>query len=154
MDQLPAMMDYDIRHGRTYMYFKGKPLYPFGFGLSYTTFRLSNLRVDKGRVAEDGTVDVSIDVTNRGVRAGDAVPQLYLHHRDSKVQRPEQQLVGFRRIHLEPGETKTVHITVKPSQFAYWNQARKTMVVEHETVELMAGRSSADIVLRRNLLIS
>jgi beta-glucosidase len=154
MRQLPPMMDYDIRHGRTYMYFKGRPLYPFGFGLSYTTFRLTNLRIDKSSVAEDGAVDVSIDVTNSGKRAGDAVPQLYVHHRDSKVKRPEQQLVGFRRVHLEPDETKTVHITVKPSQFAYWDQARKAMVVEHETVELMAGPSSADIVLRQDLFIS
>ena len=80
MDQLPPMLDYDIRHGRTYMYFKGKPLYPFGHGLSYTTFRFANLRTDKTSLAPDGQVVVSLDVTNTGKVAGDAVPQLYVRH--------------------------------------------------------------------------
>ena len=80
LDQLPPMMDYNIRDGRTYMYFKGEPLYPFGFGLSYTTFRYSNLKTSTPSAAADGTVTVSVDVTNTGARTGDAVVQLYVKH--------------------------------------------------------------------------
>jgi beta-glucosidase len=78
------MMDYNIRDGRTYMYFKGEPLYAFGFGLSYTTFKFSNLRTSSGQVAKDGTVNISVDVTNTGSRTGDEVVQLYVKHPGSK----------------------------------------------------------------------
>ena len=99
LDQLPPMMDYDIRHGRTYMYFKGEPLYPFGYGLSYTTFQYSHLR--------DSSGTVSVDVTNTGKRAGDEVVQLY-------VERAEvEALRGFERVTLQPGETRTVEIPLK-----------------------------------------
>jgi beta-glucosidase len=80
LDQVPAMMDYDIRHGRTYMYFKGDPLYPFGYGLSYTTFRYSKLRVSARQLAAKGNVTVSVDVTNTGTRQGDEVVELYVKH--------------------------------------------------------------------------
>ena len=153
MDQLPPMMDYDIRHGRTYMYFKGKPLYPFGYGLSYTNFRLANLRIDRPVLAKDGSATVSVDVTNIGARAGDAVPQLYLRHLSSSVARPALQLQGFSRVHLAPGQTRTVRIPLKASQLAYWNETRKSFLVEREPVELMIGASSADIKLRRTLQV-
>ena len=84
VDQLPPMMDYNIRDGRTYMYFKGDPLYPFGFGLSYTTFKYSNLKTSSPQLAKDGTVTVSVDVTNTGAVAGDAVAQLYVKHLKSR----------------------------------------------------------------------
>jgi beta-glucosidase len=151
MDQLPPMMDYDIRHGRTYMYFKGKPLYPFGYGLSYTSFRYANLRTDKPLLARNGAATVSVDVTNTGKTAGDAVPQLYVHHLGSKVARPLQQLAGFQRVHLAPGETKTVTIPLKATELAYWNG--KALAVEAEPVELRIGDSSANIMLRRRLTI-
>ena len=109
------MLDYDIRHGRTYMYAKGTPLYPFGHGLSYTTFDFARLRTDKPALARDGQLEVSVDVTNTGKVAGDAVPQLYVQHLGSKVARPAQQLAGFSRVHLAPGETKTVRIPLKAS---------------------------------------
>ncbi|WP_116092507.1 glycoside hydrolase family 3 C-terminal domain-containing protein [Sphingomonas crusticola] len=151
--QLPAMMDYDIRHGRTYMYAKGKPLYPFGYGLSYTRFRYANLRTDKPAVARNGRTIVSVDVTNVGDRSGDAVPQLYVRHRGSKVERPALKLEGFSRVTVAPGETKTVRIPLKAAQLAYWNGAQKAFVVEPEPVELMIGASSADIELRSTLQI-
>ena len=100
VDQLPPMMDYNIRHGRTYMYFKGEPLYPFGFGLSYTTFRYANLKLSAPRLASGGTLEVSVDLTNTGTRAGDEVVQLYVKHPHSKVDRPHQQLAGFARVTL------------------------------------------------------
>lgn len=148
MDELPPMMDYDIRHGRTYMYAKGTPLYPFGHGLSYTTFEFSKLRTDKPALARDGQLEVSVDVTNTGKVAGDAVPQLYVQHLGSRVARPALQLAGFSRIHLAPGETKTARIPLEASQLAYWDTGRKAFVVEPESIRLLIGASSADIRLR------
>jgi beta-glucosidase len=145
LDQLPPMMDYDIRHGRTYMYFKGDPLYPFGYGLSYTTFRYSNLRPSSTRMTKDGTVTVSVDVANTGNRAGDEVVQLYVKHLRSKVARPREELKGFRRITLEPGGTKTVEIPLKASDLAYWDKKLSAFKVEAEPVEVMIGSSSTDI---------
>jgi beta-glucosidase len=153
LDQLPPMMDYNIRDGRTYMYFKGKPLYPFGYGLSYTTFRYSNLRTSAPRLGRDGTVTVSVDVTNTGAHAGDAVPQLYVAHLGSKVARPSEALEGFQRVTLWPGETRTVAIPLKAAQLAYWNAARHAFEVEAEPVKLMIGDSSADIKLTRTVMV-
>ena len=151
IDQLPPMMDYDIRHGRTYMYMKGKPLYPFGYGLSYTSFRYSNLRTDRPVLAKNGVAMVSVDVTNSGKMAGDAVPQLYVAHPQSKVARPARQLAGFQRVHLAPGQTRTVKIPLKAAELAYWNG--KALTVEAGPVELQIGDSSADIDLKRRLIV-
>ncbi|HTQ55915.1 MAG TPA: glycoside hydrolase family 3 C-terminal domain-containing protein [Bryobacteraceae bacterium] len=147
LDQLPPMMDYNIRHGRTYMYFKGDPLYPFGFGLSYTTFKLSNLRTNARRVAKDGTVNVSVDVTNTGSRPGDEVVQLYVRHMGSKVERPREQLAGFERVAVEPNQTKTVAIALPAARLAYWDEKLKAFHVEAEPVKLMIGDSAADLAL-------
>ena len=151
MDQLPPMMDYDIRHGRTYMYLKSKPLYPFGYGLSYTSFRYANLRTDKPVLGRNGVTMVSVDVTNSGKMPGDAVPQLYVRHLGSKVARPMQQLAGFQRIRLAPGETRTVKIPLKATELAYWNG--RALTVEAEPIELRIGDNSADIRLKRTLTV-
>jgi len=143
--QLPPMMDYNIRHGRTYMYFKEKPLYPFGFGLSYTTFQYSNLKTSTDKLDKNGEVTVSIDVKNTGSRAGDEVVQLYVKHLKSKVERPQEELKGFKRVTLNPGETQTVNIKLPASSLAYWDVVKKGFVVEKEPVQLMIGSSSADI---------
>jgi beta-glucosidase len=153
MEQLPPMLDYDIRHGRTYMYAKGAPLYPFGHGLSYTTFQFARLRTDKPSLVADGRLVVSVDVTNTGKVAGDAVPQLYVQHMGSKVDRPALQLVGFSRTRLEPGQTKTVQIPVNASQLSYWDAAKKALVVEKEPIRLLVGASSADIKLRTDTAV-
>ena len=102
LDQLPPMMDYDIRHGRTYTYFKGEPLYPFGYGLSYTSFQYSHLKSHSGTV--------SVDVTNTGKRRGDEVVQLYVQRAGVK------QLRGFQRVSLKPGETRTVEMPFNAEQ--------------------------------------
>jgi beta-glucosidase len=146
-DQLPAMLDYNIRHGRTYMYFKGEPLYPFGYGLSYTTFRYSNLKTSSARLPNDGTLQVSVDVTNTGSYAGDEVVQLYVKHPRSKVERPIEELKGFQRVTLEPNQTKTVEIPLKASTLAYWDEKPAAFKVEAEPVDLMIGGSSSDIKL-------
>ena len=141
---LPPMMDYDIRHGRTYQYFNGKPLYPFGFGLSYTTFSYSGLNLSKPKLTD--SITVSVDVKNTGKRDGDEVVQLYVSYPDSKVARPIKQLKGFRRVFIPSGETRTVKIPLKAEDLAYWNVARHAFTVESGKVKLMVGSSSETIL--------
>ena len=154
LDQLPPIMDYDIRHGRTYMYFRQKPLWPFGYGLSYTTFSYSNLRTSAEQLQRDGEIMVSLDVRNTGSRAGDEVVQMYVTHLHSKVERPIEELKGFKRIALEPGETKTVTLPLKASALAYWNSAKGAFEVEPDQVKVTVGTSSADIKLQQAVSIS
>ena len=145
VDQLPPRMDYNIRDGYTYMYFKGEPLYPFGFGLSYTTFKFSNIRTSSSRLAKDGTVTVSVDVANTGSRRGDEVVQLYVKHLHSAVARPHEELEGFQRVTVDAGQTKTVEIPLPASRLAYWDVKSKAFRVEAEPVKLMVGDSSANL---------
>jgi beta-glucosidase len=154
LEQLPPMMDYDIRHGRTYAYFQGEPLYPFGYGLSYTQFAYSHLRTSAGILAGDGTLTVSVDITNTGKRAGEEVVQLYIRHLASHVARPKRELQGFQRIAIAPGETQTVTMTLAASQLAYWDTPRHRFVVEAGTLQLLVGRSSADIALEKTIAVT
>jgi beta-glucosidase len=154
LEQLPPMMDYDIRHGRTYAYFQGEPLYPFGYGLSYTQFAYSHLRTSAGILAGDGTLTVSVDITNTGKRAGEEVVQLYIRHLASHVARPKRELQGFQRIAIAPGETQTVTMPLEASQLAYWDTQRHRFVVEAGTVQLLVGRSSADIALEKTIAVT
>lgn len=151
--QLPPMMDYDIRKGRTYMYFKGDPLYPFGFGLSYTTFKFTNLHTSASRVAKDGSITVSVDVTNTGTMAGDAVPQLYVAQPQSKVARAPRQLVGFQRVSVNPGQTRTVQIPMKAETLAYWNDKAGALTVEAEPIRLMIGSDARTMLLTTTALV-
>jgi beta-glucosidase len=151
LDDLPPMMDYNIRRGRTFMYFKGQPLYPFGFGLSYTTFEYSNLRTSADSVNAAGQITVSVDVKNTGTRAGDEVVQLYVKHLDSPVQRPLKELRGFQRITLQPNETRTVQFALKATDLTYWNAAQHAFVVEPGHVNIMLGGSSADVRLQKTI---
>ncbi len=153
IDQLPPMMDYDIRHGRTYMYLKGEPLYPFGFGLSYTTFKVSNLKPSATSASPDATLNISVDVTNTGSRGGDEVVQLYVHHLRSAVPRPIEELEGFQRVALDPGETRTVILPLKISNLAYWNDKLSRFVVEKEPLELRIGDSSRNILLSTRIQV-
>jgi beta-glucosidase len=149
LDQLPPMMDYNIRHGRTYMYFKGEPLYPFGYGLSYTTFRYVRLRLSSMRLKPDGSITVSADVQNTGAREGDEVVQLYVQHLGSKVERPLKELRGFERVRLKPGETRTVRLRLKGDSLGWWNQKTGRFEVEAEPIRIMVGGSSAGVALQK-----
>ena len=151
IDDLPPMMDYNIRNNRTYMYFKGQPLYPFGYGLSYTTFAYSNLRTSAPRLASDGQIVVSVNVRNTGKREGQEVVQLYVEHMGSKVERPIKELKGFERVALKVGETKTVRMTLKAEDLGYWDSQKKQWVVEAGNVKLMVGASSADVRLQQTV---
>jgi beta-glucosidase len=119
-------------------------LYSFGHGLSYTTFDYSNLRIDPARVAMGGDVSVSVDVRNNGPRAGDEVVQLYTRDLVSSVTTYEKNLRGFERIHLRPGETRTVRFTLKPDDLALWDR-RMHRVVEPGMFRVMIGSGSEDI---------
>lgn len=152
IDQLPPMMDYDIRHGRTYQYFEGKPLYPFGFGLSYTRFRYSRLRSGSSLPA-DGSLDVGLDLSNVGHRDGEEVVQLYVQFPSSKVQRPRRSLKAFQRVALRAGETKTLHLTLAARDLAYWDDAQHRFVVEPGPVNIMVGGSSATLALRKTIQV-
>jgi beta-glucosidase len=156
LDQLPPMMDYDIRHGRTYMYFRGEPQYLFGYGLSYASFAYANLRASVDTLRTGATADVSVDLTNTSRRRGDEVVELYVRYPASKVERPAKQLRGFRRVSLEPGETRTVTLPLAAADLAYWDSGRHAFVVEPGPVELLAGRSSADhdLTLRRTIVVA
>jgi beta-glucosidase len=152
-DQLPPMMDYNIRDGRTYMYFKGRPLYPFGFGLSYTTFKYSGLKASSLTLAKDGALTVSVNVKNTGKRAGDEVVQLYLKHQKSALEYPTQELRGFKRVALQPGESRTVEIPLTAGTLGYWDTNKNSSVVEPGKLELRVGASSADIRLKKTVTI-
>lgn len=153
MDQLPPLMDYNIRHGRTYMYLKSEPLYPFGYGLSYTTFRYSKLRTSARRLPKDGEVVVSVDVRNTGSRAGDEVVQMYVQHLNSRVERPLKELRGFARVTIPPGATKTVQMRLAARTLAYWDQASQRYVVETGRIRVMVGGSSADVRLDKTIAV-
>ena len=142
---LPPLMDYNIRNGRTYMYFKGKPLYPFGFGLSYTTFSYSNIKTDRKEYSPGDQVTVSVRVKNTGKRDGDEVVQLYVSYPDSKVERPIKQLKGFKREMIKAGEEKTIDITIPNDELIYWDVNKKQFVVEQGTINIMIGGSSDDV---------
>jgi beta-glucosidase len=143
--QLPPMMDYNIRDGRTYMYFKGKPLYPFGYGLSYTKFAYSNLKTSSPMLNQDGSITVSVDVKNIGARDGDEVLQLYVKHLDSRVPRPLEELKGFQRVSLLAGEQKTVTIPLSAKSLAYWDLDKHDFEIEPDRIRIMLGASSTDI---------
>jgi beta-glucosidase len=153
VDQLPPMMDYNIRDGRTYMYFKQKPLYAFGYGLSYTTFAIDHLRLNKSKLSEGGSVEATVDVTNTGTRDGDEVVQLYIAHQNSKVLRPNEELKAFRRIHIEAGKTEQVTLTFHAKDLAYWNEHKHDWELEKDNVEVRVGMASDDIVQRARLEI-
>ena len=149
---LPPFDDYHME-GRTYRFFTGTPLYPFGYGLSYTTFAYQNLRTSADTLAAGDTLTVGVDVTNTGKRAGDEVVQLYVRHLGSSVARPREDLRGYKRITLRPRETRTVEFSLPASSLTYWNPDKHRWVIEQEPVELAVGASSADIRLRRTITL-
>lgn len=145
--QIPGIMDYNIRDGETYMYFKGTPLYPFGFGLSYTTFKYSHLRVPRS-ISTGKTDRVTLDVKNTGQRAGDEVVQMYASYQSAPKDEPVKRLLGFRRVSLQPGETKTVEIPLTAGDLSFWNESRKAFALQPGRVDVLVGSSSADVRLK------
>jgi len=150
--QLPPFVNdqptvvYGFLHGYRYLDAEGEdPRFPFGFGLSYTTFSFANLALDQAVVPKDGRVHVSVEVTNTGAVAGDEVVQVYVSYPGSAVARPVRELKGFERVSLAPGETKTVGLDIAVADLAYWDSSSGAFVVEPIAYLVSAGGSSRDL---------
>ncbi len=154
LEQVPDLMDYNIRNGRTYMYFQGEPLYPFGFGLSYTNFEYSNLNLSSCEIKEDETITVTFDICNVGDRDGEEVAQLYIEHINSLVDRPGKALKGFRRVMVKAGEKVTVQFKLSARDTAYWNTDKKSWTVENGNIRIKVGGSSAEEDLKLGGIIT
>ncbi|MGA9069298.1 MAG: fibronectin type III-like domain-contianing protein, partial [Terracidiphilus sp.] len=118
------------------------PLYPFGYGLSYTTFAFSNLQLDRKSIQAAERLQVSVDVENTGKVAGDEVVQLYIHQRAGSASRPVRQLKGFERVALAAGEKKAVHFSLGKDELKFWSPEAKDWVVEPEAFDVWAGGDS------------
>jgi len=139
---LPDFYNHKPSANRSYAFSTRQPLYPFGYGLSYTTFKFENLRVEPNKIVSGGTAKVSVDVINTGMREGDEVPQLYIHQKIASVTRPVMELKGFQRITLKPGEKKTVDLPLTPETLSMLDE-NMHKVVEAGVFEVMVGSSSA-----------
>jgi len=142
--QLPMFYNQKPSAHRGYLFDSKDPLFPFGFGLSYTTFEIGAPRLPASTVKADQPVSVLVDVRNTGKVAGDEVVQLYLHQLVSSVTRPVKELKGFRRVTLAPGESTTVRFTLDRSAFAFWDEHMR-YIVQPGAFEIMAGPNSADL---------
>jgi len=149
VEELPPLGDYDITKGRTYMFNKKKVLYPFGHGLSYSTFNYNNLSVDKNMIDSDAKneVVVSVDVQNTSDIKGDEVVQLYVRDVESSVIQPIKKLKKFKRVTLDKGDITTVTFKLGNEVFSYWDKKKKDWIIEDGEFEIQVGSSSADIKL-------
>jgi beta-glucosidase len=136
--------DPDTAPGFKSRYWDGlsSPLYPFGYGLSYSKFAFSNLALSQAEIKVGGALTVSVDVENTGTRPGDEVAQLYIHQRAGRASRPEREMKGFERIALAPGEKKTVHFTLGRNELSYWSPADKRWVEDPERFDVWVGEDS------------
>jgi beta-glucosidase len=160
--QIPAITNYAIRpvgpNGRTYMYYNGPLSYPFGYGLSYTTFGFSNLQISNHNPTADDTIDVSVDVTNTGSRDGNEIVELYAStpNADASLERPIKRLEGFQKVFVPAGATKTVTLPVKIAELAFWNDTDKRFEVDQGVYGIQISTSSAagDIQVQDTINVS
>ena len=150
--QIPIYYGHKASGGRSqwkgaYVEMSNKPLFPFGFGLSYTTFALENLQLDRATVAAGDSFEVAIDVTNTGKRAGDEVVQVYIRYRGASVTRPVKELKAFRRVSLAPGEKCTLRFMLQVDHCSYLDEQMR-WVIEPGSIEVMVGTSSEELPLR------
>ncbi len=152
--ELPDILDYDIiTNDATYLYYRGTPLYPFGHGLSYTTFDYSTLDISQPSAGAGDTVTVTAWVTNTGRRTGTEVVQLYTHQQLSRVKQPLRQLRGFDKITLEPGESRLVTFSLAVDDLRFWDITTGRFAVETARHKIMVGRSASDIRLTGTLAV-
>jgi len=152
LDNVPPPNDYAVNDGFTYQYFKGLPLYPFGFGLSYTRFAYSHLHITPA-VYANGQADISFELRNTGERAGAEVAQLYTHLEKSRAYQPIRSLRAFQRVELQPGEAQTIHLRMPMKQLAWYDTARRAFLVEPGIYDVQIGSSSDDIRLRGKITV-
>jgi beta-glucosidase len=162
----PAYLHYPGENGRVrygeglfigYRYYDARdiePLFPFGFGLSYTSFTYSNLRLSSTELAPDEALTVALEVTNTGARPGSEVVQLYVRDLESRLLRPEKELKGFAKVRLAPGETKTVTLRLDMRALSYFDDAHSLWIAEPGDFEVLVGASSRDIRLRERLVLT
>jgi beta-glucosidase len=143
--QLPINYNLKPTAKRGYLFSTTQPLFPFGYGLSYTTFKYSNLKIAKSKIGAGEETTVTVDVTNTGNRRGDEVAQMYIRDDVSSVTRPVKELKDFARVSIEPGQTKTVTFTVTPAKLQFYNREMKR-VVEPGTFQIMVGGNSVDLI--------
>jgi beta-glucosidase len=142
-DKRAKSIEYGYLHGYRLMDEQGQvPAFPFGYGLSYTTFAYKNLQIDQSEIGPDESLKVSVDVTNTGDVSGDEVVQFYAGYEGSRVERPVKELKGFSKIHLEPGQTKRVDFSLAAKQLAYYDEQQARWIVEPLTYSVFAGPSS------------
>ena len=151
INDIPEFDNYDITKGRTYQYFKGIPLYPFGYGLSYTDFSYSNLNICKDEL--NGVLDIIFDIKNVGKYSGDEVPQVYLSYEGSLKDKPIKQLKGFTRTHIKQGEKQKINISIDIDDIRFWNEKESKFYTPTGTYKIMIGSSSEDIRLEGNVVL-
>jgi len=153
IDQLPPILDYNIRNGRTYMYKKSASLFPFGYGLTYTSFNYSGLKSDKSTIKNNEVINLSFNLQNTGSYDSDEVTQLYVSFPESKVDRPDIALKGFKRVFVGKGKTVKVTIPVKASDLTYWDTDKQAFVLEKGTVKFFIGSSSEEFLLHGEIAV-
>ncbi len=153
IDQLLPILDYNLRHGRTYMYKKNEPLFPFGFGLTYTTFIYSGLKPASSSLKNNESVNLVFNLRNNGNFDSDEVAQLYVSFPDSRVDRPEISLKGFKRVFVGKGKTVQVSIPLNASDLTYWDTDKQEFVLEKGTIKYFIGSSSQDLKLQGEVIV-
>ncbi|MCF8714698.1 glycoside hydrolase family 3 C-terminal domain-containing protein [Joostella atrarenae] len=150
-NNLPDFNDYDIRKGRTYMYYKGEPLYEFGYGLSYSTFEIQNLRLEKEKYSESETMKVNVDVANTGNIDGDEVVQVYIKYDNDK--NAPKKLKGFKRVHVKKGRKDNITIEMPLKSLETWNVKKQIWEVKPGRYSVLVGNSSKNIQLESKISI-
>ncbi|MFC7265548.1 glycoside hydrolase family 3 protein [Streptomyces lutosisoli] len=154
-DELPQRLDYDvIKAGWTYQYHRGAPLYAFGHGLSYADFAYGDLRLPTPTVSQDGALDVTVTLSNTGERPGSEVVQLYVRAVDARYEAPRVKLADFRKVRLEPGESREVAFRLSAEQLAHWDVATGAFTVDPGAYEVLVARSAEHIVLTAPLTVT
>lgn len=143
INDLPPFDDYEISKGRTYMYLKNRPLYPFGYGLSYTEFELTNLQLSKKQIQKGEELSVSVDISNVGKQSGSEVVQLYIHDLASRMAVPLKQLKKFERVSLDKNEKRTISFVLTKEDLSHWNE-KNEFILSSGSYEIIVGNSSAD----------
>jgi beta-glucosidase len=144
---LPDLLEYDLTQGHTYLYSKAEPLYPFGYGLSFTTFKFEKVEVASAELGPDDTIHLTVTLANTGSCLGDEVVQAYVGLPDSRVYRPIKQLRAFKRVTVKARGRVKVRLAIPVKELAYWDEASRAWVVEPGRAVISVGPSSAEASL-------
>ncbi len=153
-EELPSFSNYDlINHPRTYMYFNKPVLYPFGYGLSYTTFKYNDLKLNSDKIKKDGAIEIQFSIKNTGSMKGDEVAQVYAHKDNADIKVPINQLKRFQRITLDPGESKTLSFKIPASEFSFYSTESNDFKIDQGKWEIQVGSSCKDIRLKKTIIV-